>query len=94
MHDVPSYRRRSWTGLTWSQRRAVIKSARRGEHHPDPVLADAARRWAAGVLAPPGKRTSLGPLMEHLIDFALGGGGLGMTFAERRAALLIQALDA
>ena len=94
--EVPLYRRRTWAGLSWSQQRAVLKAARRGEHHPDPVLADAARRWATEVLAPKRVRAldATAVALLALVSETMTGGWLGSMFAERRAAKRILRLDA
>lgn len=80
--------RRSWEGLSWRERRQVLKAARAGRPHPDQEIAGAARLWAEAVLAQ-SKRRVLGSLViGGLVDGLLfdGGGWIGMSIAERRAA--------
>jgi hypothetical protein len=88
---VPKYRQRTWEGLRWSEQRAVLRAARRGDSHPDPAIAKAARDWAHAVLA---RRTRSRGLLEallHLIEDPFGG-TLGGMFAERRAARRVLAV--
>jgi hypothetical protein len=82
---VPKYRQRAWEGLSWSQHRAVFRAARRGESHPDPAIAKAARDWARAVLAPRTRSRGLWDVISSLLEDPFGG-LLGQGFAERRAA--------
>lgn len=87
--------RRTWAGLSWSERRQVLKAARAGRRHADPEIAEAARRWAEALLTQ-SKRKILGSLViGGLFDALLldGGGWVGMSFAERRAAKRILKVD-
>jgi hypothetical protein len=88
---VPKYRQRTWEGLRWSEQRAVLRAARRGDSHPDPAIAKAARDWAHAVLAPGTRSRGLGEALLRLIEDPFGG-TLGGMFAERRAARRILAL--
>jgi hypothetical protein len=66
----------------------VLKAARARRRHPDQEIAEAARRWAEAVLTQ-SKRRVLGSLaIGGLVDALLfdGGGWIGMSIAERRAA--------
>ena len=89
---VPKYRQRTWVGLRGAEQRAALRAARRGEAHPDPAIAKAARDWARDVLAP-------GPPSRRLRDSLLRvvedpfGGTLGLWFGERRAARRILAVE-
>ena len=89
---VPRYRQRTWEGLSRSEQGAVLRAARRGESHPDPAIAKAARDWAQGVLAP--SAPSRGPLnvLLRLLEDPFGG-TLGQMFGERRAARRILAVQ-
>jgi hypothetical protein len=82
---VPTYRQRTWEGLSWSEHRAVLRAARRSESHPDPVIAKAARDWARAVLAPRTRSRRLWDVLLSLLADPFGG-LLGQGFAERRAA--------
>jgi hypothetical protein len=82
---VPKYRQRAWEGLSWSEHRAVLRAARRGESHPDPAIAKAARDWARAVLAPRTPSRGLRDALSRLLEDPFGG-TLGQLFAERRAA--------
>ena len=82
---VPKYRQRTWEGLRWSEQRAVLRAARRGDRHPDPAIAKAARDWAHAVLAPRTRSRGLLEALLHLVEDPFGG-TLGGMFAERRAA--------
>jgi hypothetical protein len=88
---VPKSRQRTWEGLRWSEQRAVLRAARRGDSHPDPAMAKAARDWAHAVLAP--RTRSRGPLavLMSLIEDPFGG-ILGEMFAAARAARRILAV--
>ena len=80
--------RRAWEGLSWSERRQVLKAARAGKRHPDREIAEAARRWAQAVLAQSKRRVFGSLVIGGLIDTLLfdGSGWIGMSIAERRAA--------
>jgi hypothetical protein len=86
---VLTYRRRTWVGLSWSEQRAVLRAARRGESHPDPAIAKAAREWARDVLAPRSPSWLRNVPLRFLEDPF--GGTLGQLFGERRAARRILA---
>ena len=86
--------RRAWEGLSWSERRQVLKAARAGKRHPDREIAGAAHRWAERVLAPSQKQVFGSLLLGGLIDLCLGSGSwTGMGIAERRAARRILKAD-
>ncbi len=89
---VPKYRQRTWIGLTEAQRREVRRAARRGQSHPDPAIAKAARDWAREVLAP---RRPSGRVWDIFLTLVADpcGGSLGMLFAERRVARRILAVQ-
>jgi hypothetical protein len=81
--QVPSFRRRTWIGLSPTERRAALHAARRGQAHPDPAVARAARDWAQEVLnSRPGRLRSL--VFSFVED--PWGGTLGAKLGERRAA--------
>ena len=83
---VPSYRQRSWHGLSWREQRQVLRAARRGEAHHNDAIADAARRWAAEVLEPGRAWKGLvAGAVVSLLSGEAGGGWLGMLVAERRS---------
>jgi hypothetical protein len=88
---LPKYRQRTWEGLRWSEQRAVLRAARRGDSHPDPAIAKAARDWAHAVLAPTTPSRGLLAVLLRLIEDPFGG-TLGGVFAERRAARRILAV--
>ena len=77
--------RRSWAGLSGREKREVLKYAKRGMLHPNAEIANAALTWAEQTLAPK-RRTGWLALPIALLDSAAGGGWLGMSIAERRAA--------
>ncbi|MGZ4617135.1 MAG: hypothetical protein ACXV3F_00080 [Frankiaceae bacterium] len=83
--EVPKYRQRTWYGLRWSEQRAVLRAARRGQSHPDPAIAKAARVWAQAVLAPRPPARGLLEVLSRLLEDPFGG-TLGGMFADRRAA--------
>lgn len=64
----------------------MLRHARRGEEHPDPEIARAAKEWAEETLTPRQRSTGLLGVPLALFDSALGGGWMGMAFAEHRAA--------
>ena len=80
--------RRTWHGLTWRERRQVLRSARRRRMHPDPEIARAAVEWAHQTLAPRQRRARLLGLVLLPFDAAFGG-WIGMSLAERRSARTI-----
>ena len=86
---VPAHRQRTWDGLSWAEQRQVLRAARRGQSHPYPAVADAARRWAREQL-PPGPRSLRDVLWALLSD--PWGGTLGSLLGERRAARRILAV--
>ena len=88
---VPKYRQRTWVGLSWSEQRAVLRAARRGETHPDPAIAKAARDWARQVLASRPASRGLRDVLLRLLEDSFGG-TLGQLFGERRAARRILAV--
>lgn len=90
---VPTYRQRTWVGLRWSEQRAVLRVARRGEAHPDPAIAKAARDWAREVMAPRAPSRRLRDVLLPLVEDPFGG-TLGLWFGERRAARRILAVQA
>jgi hypothetical protein len=77
--------RRSWAGLTGREKREVLRCAKRGKHHPNGDIAQAACSWAEQTLALKW-RTGWLALPIALLDSAAGGGWLGISIAERRAA--------
>jgi hypothetical protein len=89
--EVPKYRQRTWVGLRWSEQRAVLRAARRGEIHSDPAIARAARDWARDVLAPRPPSRGLRDVLLRLFEDPFGG-TLGQLFGERRAARRILAV--
>ncbi len=88
---VPKYRQRTWEGLRWSEQRAVLRAARRGDSHPDPAIAKVARGWAHAVLAPRTHSRGVLRVLVSLVEDPFGG-TLGGMFAERRAARRILAV--
>ena len=82
---MPQHRLRSWEGLSWSQRRVVLRAARRGESHPDPAIAKAGRDWARAVLVPSATSRGVRDVVLRLVEDPFGG-LLGRLSAERRAA--------
>ena len=88
---VPKYRQRTWIGMSASERRAVLRAARRGDSHPDPAMARAARDWAHDVLAPRPPARGLLDAVLRLVEDPLGG-TLGQMFGDRRAARRILAV--
>ena len=88
---VLKYRQRTWVGLQWSEQRAVLRAARRGESHPDPAVAKAARDWAHDVLAPRPPSRGLRDFLLTILSDPFGG-TLGLVFGERRAARRILAV--
>ena len=88
---VPKHRRRTWEGLSWSEHRAVLRAARRGESHPDPAIGKAARDWAQAVLAPKPPSRGLLDVLLRLLEDPFGG-TLGQMFGERRTARCILAV--
>lgn len=80
---VPKRKQRTWYGLSGAERRQVRKAARRGESHPDAVIALAAFSWASGVLAPQPWYAWPLVILGGLLD---GGGSIGMALSERRLA--------
>lgn len=89
---VPKYRQRTWAGLSWSEQRAVLRAARRGEMHSDPAIAKAARDWAGGVVTPRPPSRRLRDTLLRLVEDPFGG-TLGLWFGERRAARRIVAVQ-
>ena len=75
--------KRQWWGLTWRQRREVLRLARRRRVHPDPAIRDAAYRWAVGTGAERLGWVAVGALSDS-----------GMSWAERRAARRILRAEA
>jgi len=88
---VPKYRQRTWEGLRCSEQRAVLRAARRGNSHPDPAIAKAARDWAHAVLAPRTRSRGVLQILMSLVEDPFGG-TLGGMFAEHRAARRILAV--
>jgi hypothetical protein len=82
---IPKYRQRTWVGLRRSEQRTVLRAARRGESHPDPATAKAARDWAHDMLAPRSPSRALWDVLLRLVEDPFGG-TLGQLFGERRAA--------
>lgn len=80
--------RRTWEGLSWNERRQVLKAARAGRRHPDREIAEAARRWAEAVFGQSRRRVLGSLVIGGLIDALLfdEGGWIGTSIAERRAA--------
>jgi hypothetical protein len=72
----------------------VLRLARRRQFHPDPEIALAAWCWAGETTNRPGRRARDGVfgVLLSFVDSGLGGGWLGMAFAERRAAKKIMRL--
>jgi hypothetical protein len=89
---VPKYRQRTWAGLRWSEQRAVLRAACRGEPHPDPAIAKAARDWARDVLTTRPRSRRLRDGLLRLLEDPFGG-TLGQMFGERRAARRILAVN-
>jgi hypothetical protein len=89
---VPNHRQRTWVGLRWAEQRAVLRAARRGETHPDPAIAKAARDWAREVLAPRPPSRRLSDVLLRLVEDPFGG-TLGLWLGERRAARRILAVE-
>ena len=88
---IPKYRQRTWVGLRRSEQRAVLRAAGRGESHPDPATAKAARDWAHDMLAPRPASRGLRNVRLRLVEDPFGG-TLGQLFGERRAARRILAV--
>jgi hypothetical protein len=79
--------RRTWFGLSEEERRAVRRYARRGQEHPDPEIAQAAKVWATETLHRDNRAEVAGSvLFGILVDGAFGGGWLGSLIGERRSA--------
>ena len=78
----------AWYGLTWGQRRQVLKEAGKGRSHPDREIAEIARKWAKWRLGG-GERNETKAAAQGLlatISDAAAGGVIGNLVAERRAA--------
>lgn len=84
--------KRQWYGLSWAEKRQVLRLARKGRRHPDPEIAMAAEQWARETLQPAAKRRILWGIPLSFIEGAVGGGWLGMSIAEIRAAKRVLAL--
>ena len=89
---VPKYRQRTWAGLSWSEQRAVLRAARRGEMHVDPAITKAARDCAREVLTLRPSSRRLRDVLSRLAEDPFGG-TLGLRFGERRAARRIVAVQ-
>lgn len=84
----------SWWGLSWQERREVLREARRGNWHERPEVAAAAWQWADGLLSAKSTLRRDGGIAVLLAALgpAASGGWFGMSVAERRAAKRIHKL--
>ena len=81
----------SWYDLPWRERRRVVRLAKRGQRHPDPVVARLADEWSKEVLGDgPGVA---GGVVIALIGLVFQDGSwFGTRFAEKRAARRIRSV--
>ena len=60
---MPSYQRRTWYGLSSSQRREVMQAVRRGNRHADPAVWLAAVEWAREEVRRPRWQVVVAPFL-------------------------------
>ena len=89
----------AWEKLGYRKRKEVMKHAKKGQKHPDPVVADIADAWARMVLRPTTMRQKLADVFVAIgLGWILGDAGaaggytdIGGTWRRRRAARKILA---
>ena len=94
---MTSKARTAWIGLGLRRRRQVIRLAKKGQLHSDPIVAATSLAWAAetmGVQLSPRSDWVAAGLMEALVSLVTDNAGLGSVslgaaggrWAERRLA--------